>query len=81
MGPIVVEISTHTPKLIGTRMGMAFAFAGLGLLIGSPIAGAILTKYGWVGVRAFAGSLVVASGCSLLGVRGAKYGWVVRRRA
>lgn len=29
-------------SLVGTRMGMSFTFAGFGLLIGDPIAGAIL---------------------------------------
>ena len=29
-------------KLVGTRMGMSFTFAGFGFLIGNPIAGALL---------------------------------------
>lgn len=82
MGPIVVEISAETPpELIGTRLGMVLTFAGIGLLIGSPIAGTILTTHGWVGQQAFAGSLVLASGFSLLGVRGSRYGWAVKIRA
>lgn len=38
---IVAKISPDI-SLVGTRMGMSFTFAGLGLLIGNPIAGAIL---------------------------------------
>ncbi|RDW70382.1 major facilitator superfamily protein-5 [Coleophoma crateriformis] len=53
---------TLSPDLsvIGTRMGMCFSFAGLGLLIGNPIAGAILTgKSGFMGLKAFGGATVI----------------------
>lgn len=81
IGPITVEISTKTSDVIGTRLGMALAFGGVGLLIGSPIAGALLTSHGWVGQQAWAGSLVMASGTCLFCVRGLKYGWTTRTRA
>jgi MFS family permease len=45
---------------VGTRMGMCFSFAGFGLLLGSPIAGAILkTKGGFAGAEAFGAAAVM----------------------
>ncbi|KAJ5640871.1 MFS monocarboxylate transporter [Penicillium herquei] len=38
---ILLRLSPNL-AIVGTRMGMAFTFAGLGLLIGNPIAGALL---------------------------------------
>jgi predicted MFS family arabinose efflux permease len=40
--PTVVSRLTSNINTMGTRMGMSFAFAGTGLLIGNPIAGALL---------------------------------------
>ena len=81
IGPITVEISAATSEIIGTRIGMALAFGGVGLLIGSPIAGALLTSRGWIGQQVWAGSLVMACGTCLLCVRILKYGWSLRTRA
>ena len=81
IGPITVEISTATPDVIGTRLGMALASGGIGLLIGSPVAGALLTSSGWIGQQVWAGSLVMACGACLVCVRGLKYGWTNRTRA
>ena len=81
IGPITVEISTESADVIGTRLGMALASGGIGLLIGSPIAGALLTSRGWTAQQAWAGSLVMACGICLLCVRGVKYGWTTRTRA
>ena len=81
IGPITVEISKETSDVIGTRLGMVLAFGGVGLLIGSPIAGALLTSGGWIGQQAWAGSLVMACGTCLLCVRILKYGWTAKTRA
>ena len=81
LGPVTVEISTERAGMIGTRLEMALAFGGLGLLIGSPIAGALLTNQGWIGQQAWSGSLVMASATCLFCVRGLKYGWTARTRA
>ncbi|KAJ5250084.1 hypothetical protein N7489_000494 [Penicillium chrysogenum] len=40
--PTIVAKITPNMSIVGTRMGMCFTFAGLGLLIGNPIAGALL---------------------------------------
>ena len=81
IGPITVEISTEISDVIGTRLGMALAFGGVGLLIGSPIAGAFLSSYGWIGLQVWAGTLVMVSGTCLLCVRVLKYGWRAKIRA
>ena len=81
IGPIVSGLSASIPHLIGTRLGMAMSFAGVGLLIGNPIAGAILERGGWVGLQVWAGSLVVASALCVFCARGFRYGWAVEVRA
>ena len=81
LSPIVAEISTERSDIIGTRLGMALAFAGLGLLIGSPIAGVILTSHGWIGLQVWAGALIMVSGACLICVRGSRYGWKLKKRA
>ncbi|GAB1205145.1 hypothetical protein APSETT445_003815 [Aspergillus pseudonomiae] len=40
--PTIVARLSPNMNIVGTRMGMCFTFAGLGLLIGNPIAGALL---------------------------------------
>ncbi|KAL7786730.1 major facilitator superfamily domain-containing protein [Trichoderma ceciliae] len=45
-------------SVVGARMGMSFSFAGLGILVGNPVAGAILDRHGWIGVQAFCGASV-----------------------
>ena len=61
---------------VGTRMGMSFSFAGFGLLLGSPIAGAILnTDAGFTGASAF-GAATVLAGFGFMGLAI----WTHRRR-
>lgn len=57
---IIVSLSPHM-GVVGTRMGMTFAIAGLGLLIGTPVAGQILLHSGYVGTIAFCGALLLAT--------------------
>ncbi|KAG1760765.1 major facilitator superfamily domain-containing protein [Suillus occidentalis] len=62
MGPL---ISYLTPEIshIGARMGIMFAIAGIGSLVGAPICGAFLTShYIWWKAVIFAGS-VASGGC------------------
>ena len=42
----IVPLFTPNPTLIGTRMGMAMFPCGLGMLVGSPIGGAIIRQGG-----------------------------------
>ena len=71
--PIVFSL-TKDPSTIGTRVGMLTGMCGVGLLIGNPIAGAILDRGSWVGLQAFAGSLVIAAATIIACARIARYG-------
>ena len=54
---------------------MCMGFAGVGLLIGNPIAGAILRGGGgWVGLQAWAGTLIAVSAGCMVGARWARFG-------
>ncbi|KAK7202424.1 MFS monocarboxylate transporter-like protein [Myxozyma melibiosi] len=52
-----------TPDLgvLGTRMGMVFSLCSIGLLVGTPIAGAILDNSGYTATSIFCGCIVMAS--------------------
>lgn len=52
----IVSLSPHL-GVVGTRMGMAFTVASLGLLVGTPVSGAILQSTGnWIGPQTLAGA-------------------------
>ena len=76
-GPIVVSLSPNHGT-VGTRMGMGLGFSGLGLLVGSPIAGAILRNHGWAGLQAWSGGLVSISALCMLASRITKAGWSLK---
>ena len=71
-------IATLSPNLntVGTRMGMAFSAVGLGILIGNPIAGALLDlrTMKFINAQIFCGATVVAAGIFFLLARIAKTG-------
>lgn len=54
--------------VIGTWMGMCAFITGLGLLVGTPLAGVILES-GWVGLQCFCGACIAASTLFVLGTR------------
>jgi MFS family permease len=77
-------IVTLSPRLeiVGTRMGMVFLICGLGLLIGTPVGGAILGAGGnFLGLQLFCACTIVASAAILYPARVAKGGWSLRTRA
>lgn len=77
-GPIVYVLSSDM-STVGTRLGMSMGFAGVGLLIGNPIAGAILRGGGgWVGLQAWAGTLIAVSAGCMMGARWTKFGGGLR---
>ena len=77
---------TLTPDLrtLGTRMGQSFATASIALLIGAPIAGAILRAGGgsnWLGFQLWSGLTMLLGGGFLLAARVSKVGWGFRTKA
>ena len=77
---IIVHLSLHQRTKIGTRMGQSFAVAAVGLLIGTPIGGAILENHGFNHVWIFGGSLLAAGTAILLLSRNfhTKWKWCVK---
>lgn len=65
-GMTVVSLSPNL-NTIGIQLGMSFSITAFGLLVGEPIAGAILRgQGGWNGLQAWCGILLTISGlCSL----------------
>lgn len=70
--PILFVELTKDKSKVGTRIGMAFAMTGLGVLVGGPGGGAILERtqtHDWTGTWVFAGVFCLASGISFLVLR------------
>ncbi|ROW07068.1 hypothetical protein VPNG_06651 [Cytospora leucostoma] len=75
----VVSLSADKSK-IGTRLGMTLLLVGIGVLVSSPIAGAILgEEQNWVGLIVWCGVLLVASSVSMAASRIVKVGPVLTR--
>ncbi|KAL3451105.1 major facilitator superfamily domain-containing protein [Aspergillus insuetus] len=64
MGPILIMLSPHR-GVTGTRMGMCFTLLGMALLIGTPIAGAILDAHGANMVWVYSAVLTLSGGAVL----------------
>lgn len=80
--PTTVVSLSPSLGVVGTRMGMSFAFAGLGLLVGTPVAGAILgSGTDFVGVQAFCGAIVATATVAVLAARFAKVGLSIKAKA
>lgn len=81
--PTVASLSKDVATL-GARMSTAFMAAGVGSLVGSPTAGAILATAGgknWTILQVWSGGLLVLSALSVLGARMAKVGVRVNAKA
>ena len=76
-GPVCFSITSDLGTM-GTRVGFVTAVCGVGLLVGNPIAGAILTRNGWLGLQIWAAVLLLVSGFFQLAARVAKQGWALR---
>lgn len=78
--PVVAAMTTRpAADALGTRIGLCFSFAGVSVLVGPPVAGAILGGGGkkggdFGGLFAFAGGVMVVGSLCLAGVA-----WVSRR--
>ena len=69
--PTVIAILSPDMSVVGTRMGMSFTFAGFGLLIGNPIAGAILnvTEGKFHGAQAFSAATLMGGAMMFVTIR------------
>ena len=70
-------IVTLSPSLrvVGTRLGMCFAVTSLGILIGTPVSGALLTSTGsWTGTQIFSGVTMLVAVIGITIARSARYG-------
>lgn len=77
----IVSLSPHL-GVVGTRMGMAFTVASLGLLVGPPVSGAILNSTGkWIGPQTLAGTTTCVAAVFLVGARICKAGTKISARA
>ena len=73
-GITIVSLSQDLSS-IGVQLGMSFIVTGCGLLVGEPIAGAILQGSGrWVGLQVWCGTLLTISGLFSLAARILKVG-------
>ena len=77
---IVVHISPNR-GLIGTRIGMCFLFACVGVLIGTPIAGTILDRHGWTAVWCYSGAFLMIGSFLVVGSRVSHKGWRLMEKA
>ncbi|KAL7923274.1 major facilitator superfamily domain-containing protein [Trichoderma austrokoningii] len=67
---VMMEITPDIRKL-GTRLGMCFALESIGLLVGTLIGGAILSRTGsYLGVQLFCGSCLAACAVILSAISG-----------
>ncbi|OQN99164.1 hypothetical protein B0A48_15013 [Cryoendolithus antarcticus] len=69
-GPCVASM-TKDLRTIGTRFGINMFAGALGILIGSPVGGAIFPK-SWPGAQAFCGATLL---CSTISIAGTWYAW------
>ncbi|KAI1414173.1 MFS general substrate transporter [Hypoxylon sp. FL1857] len=71
--PSAIVSLTPDMSRLGTRMGMLFAFIGIAVLVGTPIAGAILKDVNddgaWKGLIAFSAATLFVGGVGLAGTQ------------
>lgn len=75
--PIVASLTSDLSTL-GGRLTMAFIACGFGGLIGTPIAGAILSTKGgdnWIGLQAWSGALLALATLFMCSARTARVGF------
>lgn len=82
MPPVAIVTLTKDMTKIGTRMGQCFLFSAIGLLMGTPVSGAILRSTGsWLGVQLFSGITIFITALLMCWTRVATGGWNLRQRA
>jgi predicted MFS family arabinose efflux permease len=78
---IIVHLSTDARDKIGTRLGQGFGIVAVGLLVGTPIGGAIQERSGFTDLWIFGGCLLFGSATLLIFARAAFRGWGVMVKA
>ena len=73
--PSLVVLLSPNRAAIGTRMGMGFGVVSLAALLGTPIGGFILDRYGYAVAFSFSGVCAIISAVILAGARGWHGGW------
>ncbi|KAI8961036.1 MFS general substrate transporter [Daldinia sp. FL1419] len=84
MPPVCFFPLTQDKSKLGTRVGMGFGIIALGLLVGSPVAGAILgeTKpLEWRGLWGFGGATAALAGLMYTALRIYRSGWALNIKA
>jgi MFS family permease len=72
--PTVLVTLSPSISVVGTRMGMCFAMGGLGLLVGTPVAGQLIKHVSFDAAIFFCGGAVALGAVSLVATRIAKTG-------
>ncbi|KAJ5678432.1 uncharacterized protein N7477_004065 [Penicillium maclennaniae] len=79
--PVVMASMTPDVRNLGTRLGMVFAITSIGLLIGTPIGGAILADTNtYLGVQLFTASCLVTSAVLMATLRFVRSGPVLKSK-
>ena len=78
--PTVISLSKDLSS-VGLQIGLMEGFAGAGLLMGTPIAGALLGNQHWLSIQVFAGALIAAAVFFVLLARFLKVGGKLRAKA
>ncbi|KAK9234222.1 major facilitator superfamily domain-containing protein [Lipomyces kononenkoae] len=79
--PIIATLCPDL-RMVGTRMGMSFSISGIGVLIGTPIAGALLsTPANYTATAMFCGACSAVASVLTIAVRVAKVGWKIGVKA
>jgi predicted MFS family arabinose efflux permease len=78
---IVVNLSAQARDKIGTRLGQSFACVAFGVLVGTPIGGAVLESGGFTALWGFGGAMLGVSAVVLGAARVSWVGWKVAVKA
>lgn len=79
--PVLFNALTEDKSKLGTRIGMGFAFIGLGVLVAGPGGGGILGSrepLDWQSLWTFGGVCTLVGGVVFIGIRVARAGWKLR---
>jgi len=80
--PASIVSITAEMGMVGGRLGTNTFFAALGILVGTPVAGAIVEQAeSWAGMQSFCGAMLLLSALLVCATRCAKTGMVLAKKA